>query len=91
MVPVNYAELEENDAGGYYPEEDEIAVTKDLLKRNHREEHDETITHEIVHALQFKSSLRHLGISDDAWEVICGEVGRAVAQNFLLQPKKHTK
>lgn len=88
---MTYEELPDEDAGGYIPEDDKIEVSDVLLKRRHREEHDETLVHEIVHAIQFKSSLRHVRIPEETWEVICGEVGRAVAQNFLLTPKKITK
>jgi hypothetical protein len=83
-VPVKYKKLPPEDAGEYDTYHNTITLRKGLP----RDEHDETIVHEMVHALQSLSSLRHLGISEDAWEMICGEVGRAVAQNFKLIPKK---
>lgn len=83
-VPVKYSRLDENDAGEYDTEESCIRIKKGLS----RHEHDETIVHEMVHAIQYLSSLRHSGISEDVWEIIAGEVGRAVADNFKLIEKK---
>lgn len=83
-VPVKYKKMDTFDAGEYNDETDCITMQKGLT----REEHDSTIVHEIVHALQCKSSLRHLGISADAWEIIAGEVGTTIGGNFKLVQKK---
>lgn len=83
-VPLKYKKLHFEDAGEYNPETSVITIRKGLP----RTEHDATVVHEIVHALQFLSSLRHLGLSDDAWEMIAGEVGNAVGDNYKLIRKK---
>lgn len=83
-VPLKYKTLPPEDAGEYDPEKSVITIRKGLS----RTEHDATVVHEMVHALQFLSSLRHLGLSDDAWEMIAGEVGNAVGENYKLVRKK---
>lgn len=84
-VPIKYVAMAEDDAGEYLPEKGIILIRKDLKA----DEHDETLVHEIVHAVEHLSSLRHVrNITPDTWEVIAGELGRAVADNFILIPKK---
>jgi hypothetical protein len=83
-IPVKYKEMHEDDAGEYLPEEGVIVLRNDLKA----DEHDETIIHEIVHVVEHCSSLRHVRIPAEVWEIIAGEVGRAVADNFILIPKK---
>jgi hypothetical protein len=83
-VPLKYKSMSEDEAGEYDCDTARITIRKDL--KDH--EHDETVVHETVHALQHLSSLRHVGISDDVWEIIAGEVGRAVADNWILVPRK---
>lgn len=61
-VPLKYRKLDDPDAGEYHPETGTIVVRKDLPKQG--QEHDETVVHETVHAIQHLSSLRHVGISD---------------------------
>jgi hypothetical protein len=82
-VPVKYKTMDEPDAGEYEPETGSISIQKTLKCH----EHDETLIHEMVHALQHITSLRHLGLSDEAWEMIAGEVGKAVADNFFILPR----
>lgn len=84
-VPLKYKNMDENDAGEYIPEKGEIILRKDLKEH----EHDETLVHEMVHAVEHLSSLRHVrSITPDTWEVIAGELGRAIADNFILIPRK---
>lgn len=84
LVPLKYIDMVEEDAGEYQPEKAIITIRKDLKDQ----EHDETVVHETVHAVQHLSSLRHVRISDEIWEVIAGELGRAVADNWILIPRK---
>jgi hypothetical protein len=85
-VPFKYRKMAEEDAGEYDTESASITIRKDLKPQS--QEHDETVVHETVHAIQHLSSLRHVGISDETWEIISGEVGRAVADNWILVPRK---
>lgn len=83
IVPVHYEKDTEDSAGWYETTESSITIKKGLS----RDEHDETMVHEMVHALEHLSSLRHLDIKPEVWEIIAGEIGRAVANNFKLIKK----
>jgi hypothetical protein len=77
-----YKKLPKDQAGQY---EDGVIQMCTSLKSK---DHDETLVHEIVHAVESLSSLRHTNISPDTWEIIAGEIGRAIADNFVLHKRK---
>lgn len=84
IVPVKHKDLSGQDRDGeYFPETNHIEMHTNL-----GDNYDCIMIHEIVHAVQENTSLRHTSIPDDVWEVIAHEVSVAISDNFILIPKK---
>lgn len=84
-VAVKYKNLADEDHDGIFiPETNQIHIHNALKP----DLHDVIITHELVHAVTENTSLRHTSIHKDVWEVIAHEISVAIADNFILLPKK---
>ena len=72
-------------AGLYCPEEGEILIIKGLHKRIH----EETLYHEIFHAVMDRVGLRQARISSDVHEIMCEAFSRFAVEK--LEFKKRSR
>lgn len=84
-IKVVYKEIDDRYCGLYFNDEGLIEINKKLSKDKAKE----TLMHEIIHAIFFRSGLDQTGVGHDVQEIICDQVAKVLCENFNFTKKKN--
>lgn len=82
-IKVIFKELDEKYLGLYYNDEGTIEINTNQSP----DKIQESLTHEVVHAVFFRSGLDQTTISHDLQEIICDQVAKVICENYTLKRK----
>lgn len=84
-IKVVYKEIDDRYCGLYFNDEGLIEINKKLSKDKAKE----TLMHEIIHAIFFRSGLDQTGVGHDVQEIICDQVAKVLCENFNFTKKNN--
>jgi predicted SprT family Zn-dependent metalloprotease len=82
---VYHAKIDPQYAGHCYYETNTIEINDEIPQSTTL--FQETLIHELLHALYFRMSYRQSGLSHDLEEVMIDQLAKALTENFRLQKR----